>query len=531
MRVLLTFLLACWPLAAVDLIFFSGGETGELTAEWGTTSASVNATRNRTGNFAIEITGNVETPSLGAGITEVWLACYVNVDVYPGSVTSTSLKIRDGPAGGQLSVLSTLTDGTLELEGTASTATLTADTYALIEQRYKAGTGSNAEHQLWINGTSEVNLSNGSQTGNVGAIDFEQFSDSGSTWLDDCAISSTGRIGAHEIIALRPNGDASPDTFDVTGAGSQPTWDDVDGVPGGLEAVAPDSGGPPVGQEWDLTTATVGTINASNFIARVQTPGGGGGSETIRPTATGDIVGYSACVVTDIDEDPDAEEETYCNGLSTDVDTEVDVAMGNPTVTLSTGTNEQEVRACFISSGEASDPDCHIDILEGNTVRVSDVFSGDISQTTCATVSAGTWSWVPADWTDTSGDSIEVGINCNAGGGSPPGRASGAVGSVELNLTTVSATTHKLIVNDDNNSDLLLGPALVLSSPFVYFSLKATGAAAPVSQADVDAYEVGAEQSAAGNPLMVVDVVWFMIDHDAVVAGGGPIFIITHNDD
>ena len=42
-----------------------------------------------------------------------------------------------------------------------------------------------------------------------------------------------------------------------------------------------------------------------------------------------------------------------------------------------------------------------------------------------------------------------------------------------------------------------------------------------MSQADVDAYEVGAEQSAAGNPLMVVDVVWFVIDHDAVVAGGG----------
>ena len=451
MRLLFILLLACWPLAAVDLIYIAGCETGEIAAEWDVfASATCSTTRVKNGTYAVEqLTSDLQTVDLGA-ITEIWLRFDVQIDVLP-TITATSLKLRDG---GSLSflVMDVDTDGSIGIEGTTSTFDMVVDTWYLFEVHYKKGTGSNGEYHLWVDGTEEIAVTNSALTDDVHFINPEAFGDGG-TFLDNFAASTVGRIGDGQSVALRPNADASPDTFDVTGAGSQPTWDDVDGVPGGLEAVAPDTGGPPVGQEWDLTTATVGTINASNLIARVQTPGGGGGSETIRPTATGDIVGYSACVVTDIDEDPDAEEETYCNGLSTDVGTEVDVAMGNPTVTLSTGTNDQEVRACFISSGESSDPTCSIDILEGNTVRVNNVFSGDISQTTCATVSAGTWSWVPADWTDTSGDSIEVGIDCVAGGGAPAGRASGAVGSVELNITTVSTTTHKLIVNDDNNSD------------------------------------------------------------------------------
>ena len=105
------------------------------------------------------------------------------------------------------------------------------------------------------------------------------------------------------------------------------------------------------------------------------------------------------------------------------------------------------------------------------------------------------------------------------------------MGAIEWNVSTASTTTHKLIANDDNNGDLLLGPDLGLTSSFIFYSLKVTGAAVPVSQADVDAYEIGAEQSASGDPRMDLGSIWLIIDHDAVVPAGGQIFIITHNDD
>lgn len=530
MKLLLTFLLACWPLAAVDLIWFSGAETGERFAEWGDTfSASINSNRVHTGTYSIEIAGSgqIWTTDFNTGITEIWTRCYVQTDRLP-ALDENVWRLRDS-GGLAISTLTFNTDGTFELEGTTGTVVLDPDTWYLIEHRYKLGSGSNAEHQIWVDGTSDVNLSNGSQTAEPIAMDFESFDDlSAVTWYDDCAISSTGRVGDGESIALRPNADASPDLFESFSAGST-TWTEVDDDPvtEGTGARAPSSGGPPVNQEWDLTTeASVGAINTVRLIARALTTAvGGGGSETIRPDGTNDIVEYGACVSTTIDDDPDSEGGDYCNGLGLDQDTEVDVEMGNPDTAPSTGTNEQEVRACFISTGEANDPTCSIDILEGNTVRVNNVFSGSISQTSgdgCLTVSAGTWTWVPGDWTDKSGDSIQVGVDCVAGGGGPTTRASGALGSVELNLTLLGVGhDHELIANNANASQSSKSGDLSLTASFAWYRFKPTGAVVPTSQADLDAYRVGAEQGAAGAPAMDVSEMYLMVDHDGVPPPAG----------
>ena len=178
------------------------------------------------------------------------------------------------------------------------------------------------------------------------------------------------------------------------------------------------------------------------------------------------------------------------------------------------------MRACLRSTGEASDPTCSISVLEGDTVRVSNIFSGDISQTTCAAVTSADWTFDPGVWTDDTGAAVEFRVDCNAGGGSPAGRASAELGAIEWNVVTASSTTYKLIANDDNNSALLLGPELSLSGTYAYFSLLATGASAPVSQADVDAYEIGLRQSVAGDPEANIDAAWLMVDHVPAAAGG-----------
>ena len=523
MRLLIILLLACWPLAAVDLVYIAGCETGAIAAEWDIfASATCSTTRVKNGTYAVEqLTSDLQTVDLGA-ITEIWLRFDVQIDVLP-TITATALKLRDGASASFL-VMDVDTDGSVGIEGTTSTFDMVVDTWYLFEVHYKKGTGSNGEYHLWVDGTEEIAVTNSALTDDVHFINPEAFGDGG-TFMDNFAASTVGRIGDGQSVALRPNADASPDLFETFAAGSS-TFPEVDDDPvvDSTGARAPTSGGPPVNQEWDLTTeASVGAINAVQILARASQGGGGGGSETIRPNSTtNDVVGYSACVTATISDDPDLGGGTFCNGLGTDVDTEVDAVMEDPTAAISTGTNEQEVRACFNSTGESSDPTCSIDILEGNVVRVNDVFSGAITQTSgCSTVSAGTWTWVPGDWTDTTGDAIEVGIDCAPGTGNPANRASGSVGAVELNLTTAASTTHELIANNDNDTQSSKSGDLSLTGTLAWYTFKPTGLVVPTSQADLDAYEIGAEQSIAGAPLMDVSDIFLIVDHDGVPPAGG----------
>ncbi len=521
MKLLLTFLLACWPLVAVDLIYIAGCETAAIEAEWDVfASATCTATRVKNGNYAIEqATSDLSTIDLGA-ITEIWLRFDVQIDVLP-TVTATSLKLRDGASVSFL-VMDVDTDGSIGIEGTTSTFDMVVDTFYLFEVHYKKGTGANGEYHLWVDGTEEIAVTNSALTDDVHFINPEAFGDGG-TFMDNFAASTVGRIGDGQSVALRPNADASPDTFDVT-TGSQPSWDDVDDDPccGTSRARAPTAGTPPVGQEWDLTTeASIGTINTVSIIVNALRTDGGEGSETVRPDAVNDVVNYTTCTINEINDDPDSDDGEFCDGLATDVDADADAEFATPSASPSSTTNAQEIRACFISTGEASDPTCTVSIMEGNTVRIANIINTAISQTTCAAVQSATFTFDPAVWTDDTGAALAARTECTAGGGSPAGRASGELGAIEWNVSTASTTTHKLIANDDNNSDLLLGPDLGLTGTFDYYSLIVTGAAVPVSQADVDAYEIGLEQSASDNPKATINAIWFMIDHDAVVAGGG----------
>ncbi|KKK99403.1 hypothetical protein LCGC14_2633090, partial [marine sediment metagenome] len=333
---------------------FTGEETG-AEAAWDSCTVSDSQTRVRTGNWSLSIpgSGNCFITAM-ADTGEAWFRWYVNVDVFPPAALESAVRLRlDNTT--TVATLTSNTDGTFDIDGASSGANdFVADTWTLFEWHYKAGTGSDGVHQLWIDGVLEIDVSNSSDTSDVDGIHIEDYSDN--TWYDDFAISSTARIFAGESVALRPNADASPDTFDVTG-GSQPSWDDVDEDPADAvaSADAPATGGPPVGQEWDVTTTTVGTINMAQVAMRLKTSGSGGGSETVRPNATNDIAGYSVCTSgTELTDDPDSPDGTWCDGVGNNVNTDVDVEFATPTVSPASGTDAQEMRACLRSTGQSA---------------------------------------------------------------------------------------------------------------------------------------------------------------------------------
>lgn len=520
MRLLLTFFLACSLLGAVDLEWFAGMEIGSSVSsnhEWDSCStADESNTRVRTGNWSLGIpgSGNCFVTAM-ADTNEVWLRWYVNVDVFPPAANESAVRLRLDDTT-TIATLTSNTDGSIDIDGVGDggDSAMAADTWVLYEWHYLAGSGADGVHQLWIAGVLEIDISNSADQSDVDGFHIEDYSDN--TWYDDVAISSTARIFAGEVIALRPNADASsPDTFVTQSAGST-TWSVVDDDPFTTTtyAIAPTSGGPPVGQEWELTTETIGTINGAVLVVEALDGGGGGGSETVRPNSTNDIVGYTTCTSGgELSDDPDSPDGNWCNGVGTDVDTEVDVELATPTASPDSATNAQEMRACLRSTGQSSDPTCTIDVLEGNTVRVASIFSSTISQTVCTAVSAANWTFDPGVWDTDDGSTVAFGVDCAPGGGNPANRASGELGAIEWNVATASSTTHKLIVNDVNNSALLLGPDLGLTTVSDMYRLKATGASAPVSQADVDIYRIGVEQSVNGNPRAQVFDAALMIDH------------------
>ena len=529
-RLLLAFALACLPLAAVDLIYMSGCETNAIAAEWDIfASATCSATRVKNGTYAVEqLTSDLSTIDLGA-ITEIWIRFDVQIDVLP-TVTATALKLRDGASASFL-VMDVDTDGSVGIEGTTSTFDMVVDTWYLFEVHYKKGTGSNGEYHLWVDGTEEIAVTNSALTDDVHFINPEAFGDGG-TFMDNFAASTVGRIGDGQIVALRPNADASPDLFETFSAGSS-VFPEVDDDPpdDGTGMRAPTSGGPPVNQELDLTTVTIGTINAAQVLARVKSGGGGGGSETVRPNGTNDIVGYTTCTSGgELPDDPDSPDGAWCDGVGNNVNTDVDVEFATPTSSPDSGTNAQEMRACLRSTGEANDPTCTIHVMEGDTTRVSSIFSSAISQTTCTAVSAANWTFVPGDWSDTTGAAVAFRVDCNRGGGGPSTRGSGELGAIEWNVATGSSTTHELISNNDSASQASKSGDLGLTGTLAWYTFKPTGTVQPSTQAHIDAYEIGAEQSAAGAPLMDVSEMYLMVDY-VPAAAGGQIFIIKHNDD
>ena len=523
-KLLAVFLLACFPLFAEDLVWFSGCETGDVNASFiGISGGVCNTTRVLNGTYSNDLpSGQVKTPDLGA-MAELWVRADCNIDVLPTSVTETTWVIQDSGAS-PIATLTTLTDSTLDLEGSASSTALSADTWHQIELHYKKGTGSNAEHHLWIDGTPEVTITNDGATADAHFVEFQQFNEeSGSTFCDNYAVSTTGRIGDGHSLALRPDADASPDLFESFSAGST-TWTEVDDEPttDGTGARAPTSGGPPVNQEWGVTTTTIGTINAVQVVARASQGGGGGGTETTRPTSINDASGYTTCTVDLIDDDPDAEGGDWCNVAdASNVTTSVDVAMGDPTADPSSGAGDQEMRVCLRKTSQSTAPTCVVDVIEGNTVRVNDILTQVVTQTDCTTVRSANWQFDPAVWDDDTGAAVEFDVTCTPGSGNPTARASGELGSIEWNVSTKSATTHELIANNDNDSQASKSGDLSLTGSLAWYTFLPTGLVQPTSQADLDAYEIGAEQSVAGAPLMDVSDIFLMVDFDDAGAPAG----------
>lgn len=161
--------------------------------------------------------------------------------------------------------------------------------------------------------------------------------------------------------------------------------------------------------------------------------------ETIRPDAVNDVVGYTTCVVTDIDEDPDAPDSAWCNvGGANDINTEVDVEFASPTNPPTETADAQEVKVWLRKTNHTQDPSCAVDILEGNSVIFNNLINVTVTSTTGSLHSA-TWTFSKASWADDSGASIAVGVDCTRGGGPPGNRGVGELGAVELNLDTAAA--------------------------------------------------------------------------------------------
>ncbi len=193
-----------------------------------------------------------------------------------------------------------------------------------------------------------------------------------------------------------------------------------------------------------------------------------GAAETIRPSgAFNDVIGWAyAGIVTplpgdsdDIDEDTsgsdgiwicvdDANGNCDNDGASTGASnqaTNADFPFANPVNPPVSTTDAQQVCVRMRKTQPTTDPTFTVDILEGNTVRVNDVISQAVTNTSGGVEYCASWTFTPGDWTDTSGDSIEVGIDCPAPGGSPGSRAACELGSIELNLDTAAASSKRKV--------------------------------------------------------------------------------------
>lgn len=192
-----------------------------------------------------------------------------------------------------------------------------------------------------------------------------------------------------------------------------------------------------------------------------------GAAETIRPSgAPNDLVGWAyqgndtpITDSTDIDEDTSstALDDWICvdnalgncdsntSGDTSNTVTNGDFPFANPTNPPVSTTNAQQVCVKIRKTDLSANPTMTVDILEGNTVRVNDVITFAVGSIGVGAETCQFWTFTPGDWTDTSGDSIEVGIDCAVAGGPAGNRAVCELGAIELNLDTAAASSKRKV--------------------------------------------------------------------------------------
>lgn len=190
----------------MGVVLFMGCETGD-GAEFATVNAgsSIDSAVWRSGAYSLKIAS-------GAGVNVTsslnLSTCYIRFAFrFDGSVPAGVFAAATDGATSAKCRVRIEADGTLTLLGLTGSASgstaLVAGTFYVIETKYIKGTGSNAQLELRVNGSSEATITNDTSTANITVLDFG-LPANGPVYFDDICIrddqypGGTGRVVARQ---------------------------------------------------------------------------------------------------------------------------------------------------------------------------------------------------------------------------------------------------------------------------------------------------------------------------------------------
>jgi hypothetical protein len=280
-------------MAVLEIAAHAVGNLTEYSSSGGGASAS--QTNPRTAGWCLDLpSGGFVTLSFTSSSEARW-RFYWRLSTAPSAQTQIA-NFRDG-GGSKVAELFLNSDRTLSVLATGGTTAngstaMTLNTYERIEFRYKAGSGSNAEAEVLLEGVSEASDNTGTATANTEKMNLDTPVAEGSVAkVDDLRIDSgTVWPGAGQCEVMRPNAVGDEDGFSGTFA------DIDDDAPGPNDGTGrTESGSAPIPFVNNLTTATIGTINHVRIGVRAGRSNGAGRTHHIRadnggtPENSGDL--------------------------------------------------------------------------------------------------------------------------------------------------------------------------------------------------------------------------------------------------
>ncbi len=488
--------------SVVNLIGFETGATDELTS---ISSGSVQSTTTDGSAYALQDPDTARYDFTAA--SDVVVRFKFRLSSLPGANT-TLMQLANSTPTARVT-LTVLTTGALRIQPSGgetrdSTTTLSTGTWYTVEIWGSSGGGSDAIGALRIDGATEAVSVEGTFTDNLSVLLFG----AGATALGDHYIDSlridegSDWIGDGRIEALRPN--ASGDETNWSG-----TFADIDDDPANDSTYreAPATGSTPFLDNLEPSSGfsgTVDTVNYSIVRARALYTAASSGSERMAPDTLISTTNLSGAVG-DIDEDPDSGDANWLTAPGSNNNTEAYVSFGTPTASLETGADLQEIRAQVRKTNHSTDPDARIELWENGSL-VSAGSDTTISSTS-GTVLSYTW-----DATGRTAAQIEAKVIGTTGGGSPSNRASVEVGAIEWNAAVSGGggeshylRSKKSGGSAENSADLGLTTSVALYSY--------SPSTQPASTTELDSWQAGGDQSAAGGDRARITELWFMVDY------------------
>jgi hypothetical protein len=495
------------PRVWADFNNMAGAEVGslvELDANTGTVTAETSPVR--TGGYAYKLapSSTAEVYGSAIGTPVYWCHRFAFRVSYIGELTKIAeVGVNFIAAGPVLGTVELLATGKLKLTAGAqsgeSSTTIAVDTYYVAEVRHSVST-QNDTTDLYINNTSEVNLSGHDQISLPKDIRFHNEMSSGRfVYIDDfyTETRSSGNVGAGQIEALRADadsGDAGEDEFQDQGAGSA-TYDDVSDTPTDdtTYAIESSQGDADHRQLWELSIHTMGLFDDSTPLD----PEG---------VWTGDANAFDG---------DDATAATTNTGGTKDLNELQGDGVG---ITARTEAIASVVLIAKIGSTSVATT-THVEIFtDGRGESLGSVsINGNVTQTKRITLSvpSGGWSWAKVA-------ALEAVCYVTQGG---VGTASVYIVQVlvfaELAVDTInhvriglwamrgsgSGTEHRIrskVSTAENSADL------GLTTGYAYYIFDP--ATQPSNQSELDSYQAGVWRNSGGREYYAADQ-WVMVDY------------------